>query len=285
MTIFAIEPEERTRGKLHPPPEETLAAQVDVSIIAVHYRQPELLERMLAGLAPGEVKFEVIIVNASPEIEVAVPRGLPYPARLITARNRGYAYAVNKGLALARGELVAACNVDIDLTARVLTQAVDYMRGHPGTGVLAPDLVYPDGAKQYSARRFYTWWVAAWARLPWRSRMKPPLFYRAHLMMDEPAVGPREVDWAVGAMLVVRRDALARPDEIFDPRYRLYFEDVDLCLDMWKRGWKVVQLPNLRIVHRYSRASRKAFSAAGLHHAVSFVKFALKHRGLPQKGA
>jgi hypothetical protein len=216
-------------------------------------------------------------------VELALPARLPYPCRVVTANNHGYADAVNRGLRLARGEFVTACNVDLEFQRGVLSGCVDYVRRHPEVGVVGPDLVFPDGARQYSARRFYTWKVSAWARLPWRRRAELPGFYRDHLMMDCDADSPREVDWLTGAMLIVRRSAMRSSIEVFDPRYWLYFEDVDLCMDMWKRGWKVVHLPQFRVIHRYSRASRKVASAAGLHHAASFAKFVLKHGGLPQR--
>jgi len=284
MTVHATLPDVLTPGSVRPvalhPETDT---RYDLSLIAVCYRQPALLAAMLGSLARERVTYEVIVVNASPEAEIAIPKDLPYPVRLVSEDNRGYAHAVNKGLAAARGEFVAACNVDLEFGEGALSQAVQYIRRHPDVGVVAPELVFPDGARQYSARRFYTWRVAAWARAPWRGRTAAPSFYREHLMMDEPALAPREVDWATGAMLVVRRSAMRRADQFFDSRYWLYMEDVDLCVDMWKRGWKVVQLPHLKIVHRYSRASKKTLSTAGLHHAASFLKFIVKHGGLPQR--
>lgn len=251
-----------------------------VSVIVVHHRQPRALARMVASLSRQAVATEVLVVNASPEVSL---RGLPRGCRVITVENIGYAGAVNAALAHARGETVAICNADVVLPAGGLSLAVEHLQENDDVGVVAPRLVNEDGSSQHSARRFYTWPAVLWARFPLRGRLGPPGFFKRYLMMGDPRDSARDVDWAIGAMLVVRRSALEDPASVFDPRYRFYMEDVDFCLDMWKRGWRVVQLSQLVVEHSHTRASSKVFSRAGFHHLVSFLKFLAKHRGLPQR--
>ena len=256
---------------------------VRLSLIMVHHHQSGLLARALTSIEDEGLPLEVIIVNVGGDISGCVPDDLPFPVRVISRRNRGYAAACNEGLALAHGEYVAVSNVDLEYGPRVFSRAVGYLDEHLDVGILAPALFYPDGRYQHSARRFYTWSAAFWSRCPLRARLAPPRCFREHLMLDDRPDGPREVDWAVGALLVVRREALSTPGRVFDNRYRLYMEDVDLCLEMWRSGWKVMQVPDLEVVHGYARRSRKILSRAGLSHVASFIRFALKHRGLPSR--
>lgn len=251
-----------------------------VSVIVVHHRQPRALARMVASLSRQAIAVEVLVVNA---LSDAPLRGLPRGCRVLTVANTGYAGAVNAALAYARGEIVAICNADVVLPAGGLSQAVEHLRENDDVGVVAPRLVNGDGSCQHSARRFYTWPAVFWARLPFRGRLSPPGFFRRYLMMGDPRDPARDVDWAIGAMLIVRRSALEDPGCVFDPRYRFYMEDVDFCLDMWRRGWRVVQLSQLVVEHLHTRASSKVLSRAGFHHIVSFLKFLAKHRGLPRR--
>jgi GT2 family glycosyltransferase len=69
----------------------------------------------------------------------------------------------------------------------------------------------------------------------------------------------REVDWAHGAFLAVRRAAF---DEAggFDPRQWMYAEDLDLGWRLRAAGWTTVYEPGARVAHEVSAAARKAFA-------------------------
>jgi GT2 family glycosyltransferase len=68
---------------------------------------------------------------------------------------------------------------------------------------------------------------------------------------------PREVDWAHGALLVVRRAAW---EEIggFDDDQWLYAEDLDLCWRLARAGWSTRYEPGSRVRHAVSAATRTA---------------------------
>ena len=105
-------------------------------------------------------------------------------------------------------------------------------------------------------------------------------------MMDDALDRPCDVDWLLGAALFVRRQALRDPaatEPVFDPRYFLYFEDVDLSMDMWRRGWRVRYDPRLTAQHAHMRASKHLASVAARQHAAAFFKFVAKWRGLPKR--
>ena len=73
----------------------------------------------------------------------------------------------------------------------------------------------------------------------------------------------------------------AAGEEVFDPRFFLYFEDVDLCLRLKKAGWKVVYHPEALAIHEHRQESRKnPFSRANYEHFKSWIKFILKYRNI-----
>jgi len=74
-----------------------------------------------------------------------------------------------------------------------------------------------------------------------------------------------KVDWASGACL------LLRGKQYFDPRYFLYFEDVDLC----RTAGEVHYVPSAQATHLTQYASRK-LSLALVHHTVSMMKYCRK---------
>ena len=61
--------------------------------------------------------------------------------------------------------------------------------------------------------------------------------------------------WVVGAVMLIRRSAF---DQVggFDPRYHVYFEDVDLCVRLQQQGWSVRFDPTIQVNHQHAGASR-----------------------------
>jgi N-acetylglucosaminyl-diphospho-decaprenol L-rhamnosyltransferase len=88
------------------------------------------------------------------------------------------------------------------------------------------------------------------------------------------------IDWALGAAMLIRREA-AQKTKLLDERFFLYFEDVDLCLGMHQRGWRVLYDPAACMIHHHRRDSANFLSwRAKQRHCWSLAQFLLKHRFL-----
>jgi N-acetylglucosaminyl-diphospho-decaprenol L-rhamnosyltransferase len=210
----------------------------------------------LAGLlscVPLRAAFDRVVVvdNASSDgsREVAADAGAEVIA---LPENLGFAAACNHGAAAARGELVAFLNPDVRFLE---PEATEWLAAHfadPAVAVAAPALVLPDGRLQDSARRVPT---------PLDLVVRRLLGSRRGAIWAD---APRDVPWVVGACLVMRRRALETLCG-FDEKFRLYFEDVDLCVRACRDGWRVVLDPRVRVLHAHRAASRRFGAAAWLH--------------------
>jgi len=99
---------------------------------------------------------------------------------------------------------------------------------------------------------------------------------RRHLMLDWDHNSTAEVDWVIGAAMLVRRAAVAEVGPM-DERFFLYFEDVDWCYRMHAAGWKVCYCPAAKLVHHYRRQSAQArFGKAKRAHLESWLRFSEK---------
>ena len=258
----------------------------DLSILTVNYRSAaQLLEaqRAFAAALPA-CAFEWIVVNHSPEDPVIPIPALANHMRVIDQPNTGFGRGVNAAARAATAPVFFLANPDLVFDGPMLDAGLAALAADPGIGVLGPRLFNLDGTLQRTARRFYTWPDALFARVPGRDRLPAPGFWRHHLMIDDDLTRPGDVDWLLGAALFVRRAALrdpSGPEPVFDPRYFLYFEDVDLALDMWRRNWRVHYDPRLTARHAHVRASKNLTSPAARLHGASFFKFVTKWRGLP----
>jgi N-acetylglucosaminyl-diphospho-decaprenol L-rhamnosyltransferase len=69
--------------------------------------------------------------------------------------------------------------------------------------------------------------------------------------------------------------------EVFDERFFLYYEDVDLCLAARQAGWTVVHNAGAQAEHRGSGTTSRIKDRRLFHVATSWVEYAAKrHRAV-----
>ncbi|UCH83316.1 MAG: sugar transferase, partial [Candidatus Latescibacterota bacterium] len=133
--------------------------------------------------------------------------------------------------------------------------------------------IYHDGNLQYSCRRFYTFKVLLLRRTFFGKIFKDSTAVADHLMLDFDHNSTREVDWILGACLLVRREAVESVG-LLDERFFLYFEDVDWCYRMGQKGWKVFYHPESVVVHNYARDSAQSvINRSFIAHLASLIRY------------
>lgn len=221
------------------------------------------------GCQPLRSAFDRVLVvdNASRDESVAIARnaGADVVERGV---NDSLAAAINLGVRGSQGPIVGVLNPDILITDDDVLPRLMRHFDDPSVGVVAPGLVLPNGRQQDSARR-----------VP-----DPVQLLRRRLTGRESgamhASQPVDVDWVVAAFTLLRREAF---DDVggFDPRYRLYFEDVDLCVRMWSGGWRVRYDPTVSVRHEHRAASKKSLVGRPMRqHARSAAMFYRCHPDL-----
>ncbi len=256
-----------------------------ISVLTVNYHSSADLNMLAESLRrfPSAEGVELIVTNNSPEDAVTIESDPRLAIVVHTSQNVGYGAGINAALRHARGETLFITNPDVQVTAGALDAGAAFLRDHPDVGVVLPRLRYPDGTVQSSVRRFYTWPVALYARSPLRMAGLRPRFFRHYLYDGVAMSAATEVDWGIGAAMFLRRRDC--PDGVFDERFFLYFEDVDLCYRTWARGQRVVHCPQIECIHAHRRSSRLGLNPAGWHHFRSLVRFVGKYGGLPARPA
>lgn len=282
-------------------------SSLDLSIIIVNYGSGRLVKACVDSLRPAEpnsmelqrteggATYEIIVVdNASPDdsqellaTEVPGIRFFPLP------KNVGFAQGVNVGIAAAHGDLLLILNPDIIVLHDAIDELLRFAAAHHAAAVIAGQLLNPNGSVQDSCFRFYTPLTILARRTP--LGLLP--FGRRHLTevllktVDRSVA--RRVDWVLGACMLVRRAAVDRVGPL-DPRYFLYFEDMDWCRRFWNAGYEVWYVPSARFAHYYKRASAQEGGLSALFqpitrtHIASGFKYFWKHRRagiVPQKHA
>jgi N-acetylglucosaminyl-diphospho-decaprenol L-rhamnosyltransferase len=241
------------------------------AVVVSHEHRLELVES-LPALAP-QVDEIVLVAN--------VRGSLPdetHGARVVeNERPLSYAANLNHAIAEARGDLVLVNNPDAAPEPGAVSALAAFAASHPRCGIAGPQLVDPDGSWQPSRRRFPTVGGTLIRRTPLR-RLFPPLErQRAHYLLDERPSEPVEADWMLGGSLLLRREML---DELggYDPGFRMYGEEIDLCYRAAKAGWERWYVPQAVVRHRWDALTdRRLLTRRTLWHWRSVLRFVRKH--------
>jgi len=247
-----IPPRAATRGAAGPS-----AGGVDITAILVNYNTAALLPDAIGALrvSAGGLSLQIVIVdNASRDNSAEVLRRQFSDCELIfNTVNVGFGRANNQALDRARGRYVLLLNTDAFVAADSLDKTVRYMDENPNCGILGARLVGRDGVLQPSARYFMTPWNVFLGRTGLR-RFFPSARLVDDMEWDHASV--RRCDWVPGCFYLVRRQVI---DDVglFDPRYFLYFEEVDHCRAAANAGWEVAFFPDTTVVHIGGESARR----------------------------
>ena len=236
-----------------------------VSVVITHYRATEDLTKCLALLrrVPGAHQLDVLVADSDAQAgtEELVHRILKSARHLPFDWNCGYAALVNNGLIATSRPFVLVINADIALTPETIPTLLAHLQENPDVGIVAPAVSHSSGDPQTTAFSFYRPSTILYRRTPLgrtrRGRAELDRFELSELSTNARSAGaPVDVDWLMGAVMLVRRSAILDTGPL-DERYFLYFEDVDWCLQFWRHGWRVVYLPTVSCTHTWSRASQR----------------------------
>jgi N-acetylglucosaminyl-diphospho-decaprenol L-rhamnosyltransferase len=218
----------------------------DWTVITVTYNSARTLERCWSAQDRG---FEWVVVdNHSQDDSVAVARRLG--ARVVELPgNIGFSRANNIAVGQTDRPYVLFANPDLEVRADGLAPLAAHLDRHGG--LVAPQLVNPDGTTQPNGRGF----PYVTAKLGNRRLWPFSKLHADYRILVEPGQA-RWVSWFIGAASAVRREDLTRIGG-WNERFFIYYEDAEICLRAWRHGLPSAVLGDVRWVHHWSRATNQ----------------------------
>ena len=234
----------------------------DVRVGIVSWNTAALLGRCLDALpaALGDLRAEVVVVDNASADSSAQVADRPGVQLVVNADNVGYARGMNQALAGTDAPVLIALNPDTVPPPGSLARLVDALHAAPRAGVVAPRLVHPDGRPQHSAYRFPSAALAAVVCFAPAALQRGRLGERFGL---EAAAAPERagpVDWAIGAVHVIRRAALDGGAP-YTERSFMYAEDLELCWRLGRNGWRTELVTDVAVPHAANSAGAQAWGA------------------------
>jgi N-acetylglucosaminyl-diphospho-decaprenol L-rhamnosyltransferase len=249
----------------------------DVAIVVVTYNAQPWIGRCLESVRGYET---VVVDHGSSDGTPELVRERFPEVRVVEQENRGVGAGWNRGMREAGAR--AAWFLLLNSDAWVLEDAVERLRAfgeeRPLAAVAGPRLLNPDGTVQRSVRGFPTVWRLATEffflrKLAPRSQALNA-FYAGSFGHDE----AREVEWLMGACLLVRRAVV---DEVggLDEAFFMFNEESDWQYRMRRAGREVWFCPEAEVVHVGGGSTKREWDRMFAEQVRSHVRFIRKHHG------
>lgn len=260
------------------------SASPDLTISIVNTNNCALLKNCLHSIfETTRAQLQVIVVdNASTDGSPAmVTREFPQVNLLQNETRAGFGASHNRALECGAGRYLCILNEDTQLLPNCMDNLIAFMDTHPDAGACGPRLWNGDGSLQRTANRFPTIWFGIFEALALNRLFSrnPVLQHNTYADWDRTTM--RAVDSISGAALLVRREA-ARQVGLLDPRFFIYSEEVDWCLRLHQRGWKIFYVADAQLIH-FGGSSTAARAPVKFHQIYwdSFLYYYRKHFGAP----
>lgn len=235
-----------------------------VSAIIVNYNAGLILsEAVNLLLCSASIAKVFVVDNGSIDHSMdEMKRLADSQSRLTCIRNNknfGFAKACNIGIAAdGESDYLLFLNPDCLISKDALDKLLVCMQLSPQTGMAGPLLLNSDGTEQAGGRRAVP--------TPWRSFVRVfglsklheryPRIFSDFLLHQQPLPdGPIEVEAISGSCMLVRRQSLLDVG-LLDDGYFLHCEDLDWCMRFRQKKWKLLFVPDARVVHHKGTCSK-----------------------------
>jgi GT2 family glycosyltransferase len=224
-----------------------------VSVIIPVFNRASLTLQCLEALSSeAAVGLEVIIIdNASSDETADLFARLKDIQYVRNQENVHFLEASNQGAALAKGASLLFLNSDTRVLPGTILSALETLTSSPTNGAVGARLILPDGSLQEAGSMIWgdgTCFGYGRGDNPDRA----PYQFR------------RPVDYCSAAFLLTPR-ALFESFGGFDRDFRpAYYEEVDYCLRLWERGYRVIYDPRAVVWHFEFASSKRSEDALRL---------------------
>ncbi|MEJ5199016.1 MAG: glycosyltransferase family 2 protein [Anaerolineae bacterium] len=214
----------------------------------------------------------IVVDNASADGSAAmVATEFPQVHLIASPTNLGFAAGNNLALrllgfdfgtqyAVRSTQYILLLNPDAEPLDDAIGQMARFLAEHPNVGGVGAQLQYPDGRFQHGAFRFPDLWQLWFDFFPPRPRRLLESRLNGRYSRALYAAGrPFPIDFALGAALMVRREAIEAAG-LLDEGYFMYAEEVDWCWRIRRVGWPFYCVPTARVIH-HGGASAQQFRA------------------------
>lgn len=243
-----------------------------VGSVVLYKTDPDIVNHALRSFLDTRLKVHLYITDNSPTNslkELLIQS--PHITYVFNGKNQGFSKGHNEAFRKmgSLSEYFLFINPDIFFDNTVLSQLYQYMHDDVHTGLISPRILNPTGILQPSCRLLPAPLDLVIRRLPFSK-----LFFKRRMEIHQykslDVNGVTEVPFLLGCFLFVRTSVLETVG-LFDERFFIYMEDVDLCRRI-AQDHKIIYYGKTEVFHYYQRASSRSLKYFTIH-MLSLIKY------------
>jgi len=217
-----------------------------ISVITVTWNNASSIAAQIESVQKGAVGLDleqIIVDNGSKDNTIEIVKKYPQVKLILNKENLGFGAANNQGYNIATGDYILFLNPDNEVEPGSLLKLCEMMEQRHDIGMLSCKLTTREGLFNEGAKpRRYPMISDQLALLLKIPHLFPKVLDK-YLMKDFNPDLEQEVETVRGAFMLLRKTTLDKLGWGFDPRYFIWFEDVDLCREIKKMGLKIFYTP------------------------------------------
>jgi GT2 family glycosyltransferase len=246
----------------------------DITGSIVVYRNPlGEVQDAIRSFLNTQLEVKLLVVDNSPNDALRGLCGDPRVTYIFNGRNLGFGAAHNIALRVLMNKAAyhVALNPDVYFDSGVLERLLEFARSRPDVGLMMPKILNPDESIQHLCKKLPTPSDLILRRfLP--AALKP--FFQKRLagyeLLDQDYTRIHSVPVLSGCFMLINCEALSQVG-LFDERYFMYLEDVDLCRRI-HQSFETIYYPEVAIYHRYKKGSYRSLRLF-MHHIISALRY------------
>ncbi|MHC1732405.1 MAG: glycosyltransferase family 2 protein [Bacteroidales bacterium] len=266
---------------------------MELSVIIISYNVCDYLReaiRSVMSASQGHETEILVVDNNSNDGSVSMVESEFPEVRLIASgSNEGFSAACNRGITASSGDFILILNPDTVVFPDAVSKALLFMRSHPDAGAAGARMTDGNGRFLPESKRGFPSPLTSFFKLTgiWRIFPRSALF-NAYYLGHLPEESTCRADILTGAFMLIRRKTLEQAG-LFDTRFFMYGEDIDLSWRIRLAGWHNYYLHDVRITHFKGKSASSNRESSVFHFYEAMYIFTEKHleKGwrLPVKGA
>ena len=248
----------------------------DLTISIVAYKtDPSLLKNLFDCLLNTGLGLRIFVVDNSPTDDIREICGGEKFIYIFNNRNIGYGAGHNIAIRriIGKSKYHLVVNPDIYFEKGTLEKIFTFMEVNPSIGLLIPKVLSFDGSIYYSSKLLPKPQNLFFRRLNFMAGPFKSFVERMNSLYELRFTGYdkiMEIPFASGCFMFIRNEVFQKVG-IFDERFFMYMEDVDLTRRV-HRCYRTIHFPYAIIYHKNSRGSYNDFTLFK-HHISSAFKY------------
>ena len=244
-----------------------------VGSIVVYKNGEAEVAKAVRSFLRTRLNVKLYVIDNSPDDRLRRVCEGPRVTYIFNGKNLGFGAGHNMALreSVKSAAYHVVLNPDVYFEGGVLERLYEFASRRPEVGLVMPRILNPDGSIQYLCKKLPTPSDLILRRfLP--GPLRPLMEKRAmrYELRDQDYTKSMSVPALSGCFMLLSCAALAEVG-LFDERYFLYMEDVDLSRRIHQR-YATIYYPEVSIYHEYQKGSYRRFPLM-LRHVMSALKY------------